>query len=169
MQPDLRVRRVWDVDLDGLKEAGITGILLDIDNTIAPWGGNQVPAAAVQWIHRARGLGFGVCILSNNPKSRVSRFSRELGVPAVCGWVKPWRSGYERALGILGVRREQAVMIGDQVFTDVLGARRLGIMSILVDPLNRREPLHTRVVRVLERLIAGIRRGGPEGPEGPEP
>ncbi len=151
---------MWDVDLGELRDAGITDILIDIDNTIAPWGRYEIPPAVADWLERARELGFGVCLLSNNSAPRVVRFSKLLGLPAVWGWVKPWPWGYRRAMGLLGVAPSQAVMIGDQVFTDVIGAKRLGIMTILVDPLSDREPAHTRFKRLLERLLG---RGGPGG------
>lgn len=149
---------MWEVDLDALRDAGITDILIDIDNTIAPWGEYDISPAVTSWLERAREMGFGVCLLSNNRAPRVGRFSRELGLPAVCGWVKPWAWGYRRAMRLLGVGPDHAVMIGDQMFTDVAGAKRLGIMAILVDPLSDREPVYTRVKRKLERLMG---RGRP--------
>lgn len=154
------VKGVWDVDLGELRTAGITDILIDIDNTIVRWGEYEIPPAVSEWLARARELGFGVCLLSNNLAPRVAHFSSLLGLPAVCGWVKPWPWGYKRAMGLLGVSPGHAVMIGDQMFTDVAGARRLGIMTILVDPLSERESAYTRFKRRLERLAGRQRPGG---------
>ncbi|HON42459.1 MAG TPA: YqeG family HAD IIIA-type phosphatase [Bacillota bacterium] len=155
IQPDMRVDGVWDIDLDELSRRGIAGIIVDIDNTIAPWGTYDLSERAAEWLERARNRGFGVCLLTNNHRSRADWFARALGLPAVCGWVKPWRWGYRRAMHILGTRPDSTVMVGDQLFTDILGAKRLGIHAILVSPLGDKELPHTRFKRRLERFLLG--------------
>ncbi|HPU75526.1 MAG TPA: YqeG family HAD IIIA-type phosphatase [Bacillota bacterium] len=157
IQPDMRVNAVWEIDLDELSRRGIAGIIVDIDNTIAPWGTYDVSAPASEWLARARSRGFGVCLLTNNHHSRGGWFARSLGLPVVCGWVKPWRWGYRRAMHILGTHPDSTVMVGDQLFTDILGAKRLGIHAILVSPLSDKELPHTRIKRWLERFLLGRR------------
>lgn len=154
-QPDMQVSGVWDIDPGQLREKGISGILIDIDNTIASWGDYHIPEAVWEWLKEVRRQGLGICLLSNNYTSRARRFSAMLGAPVVYGWVKPWPWGYRRAMKLLGIGHEQAVMIGDQLFTDILGAKRLGIYSILVKPMSHRELPHTRFKRVLERMVLG--------------
>ena len=157
IQPDMRVDGVWDIDLDELSRRGIAGIIVDIDNTIAPWGAYSLYEPAAKWLEKARNRGFCVCLLTNNYHSRADWFARALGLPVVWGWVKPWRWGYRRAMHILGTRPDSTVMVGDQLLTDILGARRLGIHTILVSPLSDRELPHTRLKRRLERFLLGRR------------
>ena len=157
IQPDMRVAGVWEIDLDELSHRGIAGIIVDIDNTIAPWGARDISAPAAEWLAQARSRGLGVCLLTNNYHSRANWFARALGLPVVCGWVKPWRWGYRRAMRVLGTRPDSTVMVGDQLFTDILGAKRLGIYSILVSPLSDRELPHPRLKRRFERFLLGRR------------
>jgi HAD superfamily phosphatase (TIGR01668 family) len=155
LKPDLQVSGVWEIDLDCLSEKGIAGIILDIDNTLAPWGSYEIPDRIREWVEKAKSKGFGLCILTNNYSSRADWFSRELDVPAVKGWVKPWAWGYRMAMRELGTDADSSVMVGDQLFTDIRGANRLGIYSILVSPLSNRELFHTRIKRRFEKMILG--------------
>lgn len=155
LKPDLRVSGVWEIDLDDLLARGISGIILDIDNTLAPWGSYDIPGPVREWIEEAKARGFHLCILTNNYGARADWFSRELDVGAVRGWVKPWAWGYRRAMRKLGTDADSTVMVGDQLFTDIRGANRLGIYSVLVLPLSDRELPHTRFKRTLERKILG--------------
>jgi len=157
IQPDMRVKGVWEIDLDELSRRGVAGIIVDIDNTIAPWGTYDLYEPAAEWLERAINRGFGICLLTNNYHSRADWFARALGLPVVCGWVKPWRWGYRRAMQILGTHPGSTAMVGDQLFTDILGAGRLGIHTILVSPLSDRELPHTRLKRQLERFLLGRR------------
>lgn len=153
--PDDTAESVQSISLEKLRSRGFRGILLDVDNTLVPWGESQVEQDIVDWVAQAREMGFRVCLLTNNPRARGEHFARLLGIPAVYGWVKPWRWGFERGLKALGTERRETVMIGDQVFTDVLGAKSAGIHSILVPPLTVKDFLFTRVLRFFERLVGG--------------
>ncbi|MCR4426314.1 MAG: YqeG family HAD IIIA-type phosphatase [Firmicutes bacterium] len=158
LSPDMRADRVWDIDLPALTDRGKTALIIDIDNTIVEWGGWVIPKEARDWIDRARALGFSMCLLTNNRRPRASHFGRELGLPVVWGWAKPWAWGFRRALHTIGAHPESVVVVGDQVFTDVLGARCAGLEVILVSPFTRKEFFLTRLLRRLERLASGERR-----------
>ncbi|HEY6103477.1 MAG TPA: YqeG family HAD IIIA-type phosphatase [bacterium] len=136
-----------------LAAGGIRGIILDLDNTILPWG-SATPTVEVQdWVRRLRAAGLAGCIVSNNFSLRVRQVGTLLGVPVV-GWaLKPVPLGFWRAMAIMGTRPATTALIGDQLFTDVLGGNLLGMYTILVEPLSEDEFPTTRLVRRIERLI----------------
>lgn len=154
LQPALVVHSVHDIDLDRLAARGIRGIIVDVDNTLVAWGGKEPPREIVDWFDRVRTRGFSVCLLSNAGERRVTAFATALGVPAVPGAAKPRRRGFLAALRLLGTEPVATAVIGDQIFTDVWGGNRLGLFTILVTPVSRREFIGTRFVRLLERVVA---------------
>jgi hypothetical protein len=148
---------IYDIDLEKLRAEGVTGIICDLDNTLV---GARVPSATpelVAWLERVRSMGFRVVVVSNNRRARVSRFAEPHGIPYIYNARKPIRASFRKALALLGVEAGQAVVIGDQLLTDVLGARRTGLRVILVRPIApAEESVFTRVNRLIER--AALRR-----------
>jgi len=148
------VDRVEEIDLSELWEMGHRFLLLDLDNTLLSWKAGKVSGPVVEWIGRARELGFSMCIVSNSLiKWRVLRLGKILGIPAINRAVKPRKSGLLRALRLLDAPRQSTVVVGDQVFTDVLGGNRLGLYTILVRPVDRREFCATLIQRILEKIL----------------
>ncbi|HLA24551.1 MAG TPA: YqeG family HAD IIIA-type phosphatase [bacterium] len=149
-----------------LAAAGIRGVILDLDNTLLPWGSSTPPPEVQAWVQRLRAAGVAGCIVSNNFSLRVRRVGAMLGIPVV-GWaLKPVPIGFWRAMAIMGTRPATTALIGDQLFTDVLGGNLLGVYTILVEPLSQDEFPTTRLVRRIERLIRArvVKRvSGPEG------
>jgi HAD superfamily phosphatase (TIGR01668 family) len=144
---------VADVDPQELAEEGIRGVILDFDNTLVPWGDEIPPPDIRAWVERLRGAGLRGCIVSNNLALRVRRVGVLLDMPVV-GWaMKPIPIGFWRAMAIMGTRPATTALIGDQLFTDVLGGNLLGMYTILVEPLSPDEFPTTRLVRRIERLI----------------
>ena len=151
--PNQYVESVQQVDLDELKEHGLDGIIVDLDNTLVPWNESTILPEVKDWIIKAKSYGFGVCIVSNNNPGRGEVLSEAFEIPAVWKAVKPRRGAFRRALNILNLQACQVAVIGDQVFTDILGGNRLGLYTILVRPLQEREFFGTRLMRQLEKLI----------------
>ena len=152
--PDEYVPSVCDIDLESLKSRRREVILIDLDNTLVPWRGYNVPLDVREWLQRARRQGINVCLVSNTRfPERLERLARELDLPFVSGVLKPRRGGFRKGLEALGASRERAVVVGDQVFTDILGGNRLGAYTILVRPLSRTEFIGTKISRVFERLV----------------
>ncbi|MCO5297425.1 MAG: YqeG family HAD IIIA-type phosphatase [Fimbriimonadaceae bacterium] len=148
------VETLVDVDLDQLHAKGKTLILLDVDNTLLPWRGLEIPATTRAWIAHARQLGFKMCILSNTRHpERLERLAGELDIAFRRGRFKPSTHMYQMALDEFGVEADEAVMIGDQLFTDVLGANRAGIDSVWVRPMTGRDFIGTKVSRMGEFLV----------------
>jgi len=143
------------VDLVGLKAAGKSLVLLDVDNTLLPWRSREIPDSTRAWIDHGKSLEMQFCVISNtrNPE-RLTAICEELDIPFVRAKFKPSRDMYLLALGKYGVEPEAAVMIGDQLMTDIWGANRCGIDAIWVQPIGAREFIGTRVVsRNVERLL----------------
>lgn len=144
---------VAEIDPHELVRSGIRGVILDLDNTIVPWG-EPAPTEVVRaWMARVLAAGLRACIVSNNSGTWAAQVGDVLGVPVV-GWaLKPVPFGFRRAMAIMGTTPGETALIGDQLFTDVLGGNLLALRTILVEPLSVREFATTRFVRRLERLI----------------
>lgn len=160
VRPASQVLTVVDIDLIALQARGIRGIILDLDNTIVPWGAHDVSPALTGWIARARDAGLRLCIVSNNMGGRVTRIAATLGLPIVTGALKPRRKALRRGLSVMGTTPETTALVGDQLLTDILGGNRLGLHTILVRPQAHREFVVTRLARLVERVLL---RGGPVG------
>lgn len=136
-----------------LKENSIKGIIIDIDNTLVPWGAKNINDKSGRLIEQLRKDGFRICILSNNTKKRVDEFNKDLNLPAVYNAGKPRKPAYKKALELLQTEISNTAVIGDQIFTDVLGGNRVGLFTILVNPISTKEFFGTRLVRILERFV----------------
>lgn len=158
LRPVSRVDSIYEIDLAALRAQGIQGVVLDLDNTIVPWGARQASPELATWVASARTLGFRLCIVSNNRGPRVAQLAAALGVPAVAGAWKPRRTALLRALSLMGTTPAGTALVGDQLFTDILGGNRLGLHTILVRPQSRREFFLTRMVRLIEGGVLGERR-----------
>jgi len=151
--PDQIADGLLDIDPCALKAAGIRGVLVDIDNTLAPWNSTEVTAELRDWVKRA-GQELKVCVLSNSSKrTRVRKLAEMLDVPCVWPAGKPWPIAFRRALALTGTAPDETVMIGDQLFTDILGANIHGLRTILVRPLGTNEFIGTKVTRLVERVV----------------
>ena len=152
--PTIYAETVQEIDVADLKRRGIRALLLDLDNTLVLWRGWDIPSPVLEWVKDAVAQGMKICIVSNSraPK-RVHQLAGELGISYVRRGMKPRRGGFRDALELLGVEPAETAVIGDQVFTDVLGGNRLGALTVLVCPLGRREFIGTKMSRCVERVI----------------
>ncbi|OUN00867.1 MAG: hypothetical protein BAA04_13150 [Firmicutes bacterium ZCTH02-B6] len=159
--PDSCYPSLYDVDLDELSRRGIRGLILDLDNTLAEYANAAVPPRTRAWVQEAKARGFRLCITSNARPQRVKAFAESLGVPGIAYAVKPVRRAFRRALEILGTTPQETAVVGDQLFTDVLGGNRMGMYTVLVNPLSTNELGTTRLMRRLERRVLRhlVRRG----------
>ena len=150
-----------------LAQRGIAVLVLDVDNTLTTHG-HPVPAKGVlEWLREMSQAGIQSVILSNNNAKRVEPFAGKLGLPYIADGRKPLCSGYERCLNLLHCRKEEMAAIGDQLFTDILGARRFGIASILVDPIQAEDFWLFKCKRTLENgLLCYYKKQGRSGYDG---
>lgn len=156
LRPREYVASIYHIDLNRLWEMGIRGIVTDLDNTLVEWNAPAATPKLVAWTTALLDRGFQVCIVSNNDAARVSEFARPLGIPALHKARKPRRASFFEALRVLGTTPAETAMVGDQLFTDVLGGNRSGLYTILVAPIHRREFVGTRLVRVAERAVLRV-------------
>jgi hypothetical protein len=166
-KPDIIVERMELLDQDDLWRRGIRGVILDLDNTLCFWGSSEVSPERRAWVERAK-TRFKLCILSNTIKSRrLKRVGEMLDLPTVGRWGlgrKPFRGGIRAALKRTGTAPAETVIVGDQVFADVLGGNLNGLLTVWVPLLAPREFFTTRLIRGLERRV--LRRLGCEIPAG---
>jgi len=151
--PDEYFQSIYDVDLDALRARGIVGLVLDLDNTITAWRFGEPEPRLAEWIDDVKARGFRPYIVSNDLGPRVDLFTRYLDIPGVARAGKPRRRAFRDAVARLGCTPAEVAVVGDQIFTDVFGAKPVGCHTILVVPVSRRDFLGTRFVRLVERAV----------------
>ena len=150
--PDRYEESAYSIDYDQLYADGVRGIIFDIDNTIVA-DNALADDRVISLFRRLQGMGFRICIVSNNQKRRVEPFAIATGAVYICDAAKPNARGYIRAIRLMRLPRRKIVAVGDQIFTDVIGAKLVGIYCILVKPLDPNERFHIRLKRMLEKII----------------
>lgn len=146
-----------EIPLELLVNRGIRGVLFDLDNTLVPYGSSRVPEDVARWLEEFRRRGLRAAVVSNTLPGRARNIAGHLGWPAVSGWPKPNPFRLRRAMELLGTTPSTTAAVGDQLFTDVWPANLLGLFTVLVEPLQRREFLTTRLARWLEHLAGRSR------------
>lgn len=156
LTPDRIVAHVSDVTPEWLRERGLRAVVTDLDNTLVGWRSEEVAREIAAWLTGLQEAGIGVCIASNTRHlGRLERLAAQMGILHVPGNAsKPRRKGLRRALDLLGTTTAETAMVGDQLFTDILAGNRLGLTTVLVNPLTPHEFIGTRLIsRTLERLV----------------
>lgn len=152
--PSLAIRRIEHVNLENLWAQGKRLILLDVDNTLVPWRTHDFAPEVLDWLARAKAQGFNLCILSNTRNvERLTKLSQQLDIPFLRDKFKPSRRMYQFALEKYQAKPSEAIMVGDQILTDIWGANRTGIDSIFLERLSNKEFIGTRFNRQIERAI----------------
>lgn len=151
--PTVSLARVTEITPELLRTMDVKALLLDVDNTLA-FHGSQTPfAGTVEWSRRLRGAGIRMMILSNNFEERVRPFARQYGLPFLAMAMKPLPYAYRLAARRLGVAPRRTAAVGDQVFTDILGAHLARMKSILLLPGQKETSFGFRVRRWLEKPV----------------
>jgi HAD superfamily phosphatase (TIGR01668 family) len=153
LYPDLQVKSLLDIALPELMNRNIKAFIFDLDNTITLWNSNEIQSEVSQWFKDIRADGFKACILSNNGRKRIVSVANELGIPFIHRAGKPNPRSFLKAAELMGVKADQTAVIGDQIFTDVLGGNRAGMYTILVVPLGNKEFAGTKISRLMERIL----------------
>lgn len=151
--PSEFVKTVYDISPERLKEKGIRGIITDLDNTLVEWDRPAATPKLVEWLKSMKDAGIQVTIVSNNSELRVKSFADPLGIPFIYKARKPMGKAFRKALHLMDVKREEVVVIGDQLLTDVVGGNRLRLHTILVVPVAKSDGFFTRFNRLAERRI----------------
>lgn len=153
LQPAEYRQSIFAIDLDRLKQRGIKAIILDLDNTLVKWNDPDPTPGLMEWLEQVRAKGLTPCIVSNNSGPRVSEFASKVGIAFVPSASKPRRKGFREAMARLEVTPAETAVVGDQIFTDILGGNRSGAHTILVVPIDPREFIGTKLMRLFERRV----------------
>ena len=140
-----------DISLEFLNKHKIKAILLDLDNTLTTHNNPVPPKSTHEWLDKMKSAGIKMMIVSNNSAKRVEPFAKELGLPFVSRGMKPLTKGFSEAIKKLEVKKSEVCAVGDQIFTDILGANLKGIRSIFVFPIEPESGFLFKVKRVLEK------------------
>lgn len=151
--PHLAVERVSEVSIDDLRARGIVGVIFDLDNTLVPYHTEDVPADVEGWLRTFEASGLRGALVSNAWSWRAKRFARRFEWPSIRGLPKPNPPRLVRAMRAMGSAPETTALIGDQLFTDILPGNWLGLYTILVEPMDRREFVTTLLMRWVERAV----------------
>ncbi|WP_085991842.1 YqeG family HAD IIIA-type phosphatase [Oceanobacillus senegalensis] len=151
--PNEHVKSIFDIHPSTLTEKGIKGIITDLDNTLVAWDVADATPEVIQWFKLMKEHDIQITIISNNNLDRVKVFSEPLGTPFVYSARKPLRRAFNKVRKQMKLKKEEIVVIGDQVLTDVLGGNIAGFYTILVVPIVKSDGRITRINRKIERRI----------------
>ena len=153
LYPDLYLNSVIDINATLLKKNKLEALILDVDNTLIDYYKNLIDGAE-DWCENLKSEGIKCIILSNsNKKEKVETVAKKLGIKYVMFVKKPLKSGFKKALEKLEMKPEQVAVVGDQIFTDVVGAKRMKMFSILVKQVGEKDIFITKVKRPIENAI----------------
>ena len=150
--PDEYMESTYSIPFEKLYQEGYRGVIFDIDNTLVPHGA-PADERAIRLFDRLRSIGFDTCLISNNQEPRVKPFAEKVQSKYVFNAHKPSTKNYIKAMELMHTDRGNTVFIGDQLFTDVWGAKRTGMKSILVKPIHPKEEIQIVLKRYLEKIV----------------
>ena len=150
--PEEYLASTYEIPFEKLYQEGYRGVIFDIDNPLVPHGAPADERSKALFA-RLKALGFECCLLSNNQRPRVDLFNRDVNVHAIYNAHKPSVQNYQRAMELMGTDLQNTLFVGDQLFTDVWGAKRTGIRNILVQPIHPKEEIQIVLKRMLEKIV----------------
>ena len=150
--PDEYMESSYVIDYERLYREGYRGIIFDIDNTLVPHGA-PADERAIALFDRLKKIGFDCILLSNNKEPRVKMFNDSVHVRYIFKAGKPGVKNYRKAMEMMGTDKRNTFFVGDQLFTDVWGAKKTGIRSFLVRPINPKEEIQIVLKRYLEKIV----------------
>ena len=151
--PKLFLKDVYEIDNDLLQKNNIKGLILDVDNTLVANYIEKPDKRLVDWINYLKRSSIKLCIVSNGSLKRVTKFNEDLGLDIITKAKKPLKRGFLEATRIMGLGNDEVAVVGDQLFTDVLGGNLLNMFTILVERIDPREEFFVRLKRYFERAI----------------
>ncbi len=150
--PDTEVKSAYEIDYENLYKQGFRGIIYDVDNTLVPHGA-PADERAVALFARLHELGYRTLLLSNNKEPRVKSFAEQVNSAYIYKAGKPGQRGYQQGMERMGTDRNTTIFVGDQLFTDIWGAKKTGIPTYLVQPIHPKEEIQIVLKRVLEKVV----------------
>ena len=159
LKPDVVKKSIYHISFNDLINRGIKNIIIDLDNTIVPWGDRHITPELFEWVNTAREKGFKLCIVSNSGRERIQYFASRLNILAASKRGKPFLRAFKSAMRMIDGNRNNTAVVGDQIFTDILGGKRMKLYTILVEPISRKEFPGTKIMRLLEKTVVNRRLG----------
>ena len=158
LKPHLKLKRITDVEKRHLDMLGVNCLLLDIDNTVSTDHGTELVPGLEEWIAAMKDAGIKLYILSNARGSRVLPFARKIGLDYIGLAMKPLPFGYLRGVKRSGGQRRNTAIVGDQIFTDILGGRLAGVKTVLLTPVMPENKLSFKIRRKMEKAVFKIHK-----------
>lgn len=152
LYPDTYLDSVDDIDFEMYYKKGIRGIVSDIDNTLVPHGA-PADEHIIKVFEKIHGMGIDTCLISNNKKLRVEPFAKAVNSKFIYDAHKPSRESYKKAMELMNTDKESTLFIGDQIFTDIWGANRTGIETVMLKQIDKKEEMQIILKRIPEKLI----------------
>ena len=152
-KPHIKRERIADITIEDVKGLGVNALLLDVDNTMSTHSGQVLTDGLTEWLSMMRENGIKLIVLSNARKSRVEPFAEKIGLPFIHLGLKPLPFGYFRAAKAVGEKRKNVAIVGDQLFTDMLGGFLSGTKKILLTPILLEDKPSFIIRRKLERIL----------------
>lgn len=153
LKPDYIVKSLFDIPIKQLKSKQIEGLIIDLDNTLTHWNVTTIDEKIWKWLKTLEKEGFKICIVSNNSAKRINASLTVRKYPFVSNALKPGKKSFLKAIKLMGTTKDTTAVIGDQLFTDILGGKRLGLLTVLVTPLSQREFWGTKIMRKFEKIF----------------
>ena len=153
LKPDIKLHGITDITVELLNRYNIKALLLDVDNTMSTHHGTVLTDGLVEWIAQMQENGIKLMVLSNSKRFRIEPFAARIGLPFISLGCKPLPFGYLRGVKALGEKRKNVAIVGDQIFTDVLGGNVVGVKTILLTPIKLEDGWSFKVRRKLEKKL----------------
>ena len=153
LKPDIKLDRITDITVDILNKFDIKALLLDVDNTMSTHHGTILTDGLPEWIAEMQNSGIKLMVLSNSKRFRIEPFAARIGLPFISLGCKPLPTGYLRAVRKLQEKRKNVAIVGDQIFTDILGGNAVGVKTILLTPIKPEDGWSFKVRRSLEKKV----------------
>lgn len=153
LKPKIKLEKVTDITIDILNKYGIKALILDVDNTLSTHHGQVLTDGLPEWLETMRNNGIKMTVLSNSNSKRLTPFAQKIGLDFISLGLKPLPFGYLRALKRLGTNKKETAIVGDQLFTDVMGGNFVGVTTVLLTPIKPETSLRFRCKRRVERFV----------------
>ena len=153
LRPDFYFQSVFHIPYKALLRRNIKGLIFDLDNTLTPFHEKLPPAKIIRLMNKLQELGFEVCLLTNNTTTRLNNFNGDMKLKGIANGLKPFTRGITKAMALMGTTKEETVIIGDQLLSDIWGGKNAGILTILVAPITEKDFFFVKFKRHIERLM----------------
>ena len=153
LKPDIKLHGNTDITVELLNENNIKALLLDVDNTMSTHHGTVLTDGLLEWIAKMQEAGIKLMVLSNSKRFRIEPFASRIGLPFISLGCKPLPTGYLRGVKALGEKRKNVAIVGDQIFTDILGGKIVGVKTILLTPIKLEDGWSFKIRRKLEKKL----------------